>query len=284
LNANLTLSADRVTLGAEPYSDFQARVLANDGKLIVNPLRLTSPQGAVVAALTLDAGIDPPSAAVTVRSPALSANRLATLLGYQGGATGALQIDAQLTGTGDTPQALAASLGGHLGVTMVDGSVTDTVLNALFSNALSTAGIPLPGGSSDVRCFAGRAEFTHGQGRISALSLDTSSVSVDGDGTIDLATEELGLHLRPIARLGGTGVAAPVSVTGPLGQLKVALDPAPNGRVSLTIGGPPPSDDSCIAQLSAARGGMAGPMPSVAAPQPGKKKKKPIDLLQGLFH
>jgi AsmA protein len=283
-DANLTVSADRVKLDGENYSDLQAHVLANDGKLIVNPLRLTSPQGAIVGAFTLDEGVDPPSVALTVRSPSLSAARVAAALGEAGGATGTIQIDAQLSGAGDTPRALAASLTGHLGITMVDGTITDTAVSALFANALSTAGVPMGDGSSDVRCFAMRSDFYHGAGRVRALSLDTSHMSVDGDGVLDLGAETMALHLRPIVRIGGTGVAAPVSVTGPFSDLKPALDPMANGRVGITIGGPRPNDESCVAQLALARGGMPGPMPSLAAPMPGVKKKKPIDLLQGLFH
>ncbi len=283
-DANLTLSADRVTVGGETYSDLQAHLLANDGKLILNPLRLTAPQGAIVGGLSLDAGIEPPAVSITLRSPSLSAARLAALLGYAGGATGTVQVDARLSGTGDTPRALAGSLTGHLGLTMVDGSVTETVLQGLLANALDTAGVPAGEGSSAVRCFAGRAEFMAGKGTLQALALDTSRLSVDGDGSFDLGTETAALHLRPIVRVGGTGVAAPVSVSGPFSALKAGLDPVLGGRVGLTIGGPPPNDDGCIAQLSLARGGMPGPMPSVEAPEPAKKKKKPVDLLRGLFH
>jgi AsmA protein len=284
-DGNLTVSADRITAGGENFSDLQAHVLANDGKLIINPLRVTSVQGAIIGAFSLDAGIDPPAVSVSLRSPSLSAARLASLAGYPGGATGTVQVDARFSGTGDTPRALAATLTGHLGLTMVDGSITETLLNAMFANALGTAGVPQGEGSSDVRCFAGRAEIIGGKARIDALSLDTSRLSVDGDGTIDFNDEMVALHLRPILRVGGTAVAAPVTVSGPLSALKPALDPVlGGGRVGFTIGGAPPSDDSCIAQLSLARGGLAGPMPSVQAPVPGKKKKKPIDLLQGLFH
>jgi hypothetical protein len=66
--------------------------------------------------------------------------------------------------------------------------------------------------------------------------------------------------------------------------LKAALDPVMGGgRVGITIGGPGPSDSSCVALLAVARGGMPGPMPSLASPEPGKKHKKPIDLLQQLL-
>lgn len=286
-DGDLTISADKITLGGEHYSDLQTHLLATDGRIIVNPFRMTASQGAIIGALTIDAGVDPPTVALSLRSPALSAARAADLIGYQGGATGTLQVDAQLNAAGDTTRLLAASLGGHLGVAMVDGTVTDTLLQGLFASALSTAGVPMSGGNNAVRCLAARADFYRGNGRFRALALDTGRMSLDGDGTVDLPDQTLALHLRPIVGVGGTGVAAPVSVTGSFDALRATLDPIMSGgRVGITIGGPGPNANGCIASLSIARGGMAGPMPAVGAP-PGAqpvKKKKPLDLLQGLFH
>jgi hypothetical protein len=74
---------------------------------------------------------------------------------------------------------------------------------------------------------------------------------------------------------------------GSFGHLQASLDPAMGGgRFGLTIGGPAPNDDACIAKLAEARGGLPGPLPVInAAPQASNgKKKKPIDLLRGLFH
>ena len=57
--------------------------------------------------------------AVTLRSPSISAAAAAGLLGHPGEASGVMQVDAQLSGTGQTLPALEASLNGHLGVAMV---------------------------------------------------------------------------------------------------------------------------------------------------------------------
>jgi AsmA protein len=286
-NADLTLAAGTLTAGGQKYHDLNARLLANDGKIILNPLRVSAPQGVVIGGLTLDASIDPVPVSMTLRSPSMSAAGIAALLGYAGGATGTVQVDAALNGSGNTPAALASSLSGHLGLTMVNGTVTDALLQNGLGGALAAAGIPAVGGSADVRCFALLTDFHNGQGSVEALALDTSRMSLDGDGSVDLGAETVSLHLRPTVQLGGTGVAAPVSLRGSFGNLKASLDPAMGGgRFGLTIGGAGPSDDACVAKLAEARGGMPGPLPVVnAAPEPSNgKKKKPIDLLRGLFH
>jgi AsmA protein len=196
-----------------------------------------------------------------------------------------LQVDAQLNSAGASPHALAAALDGHLGLSMVNGSVSDALLQTMLGSALSRAGVPSFGGDVPVRCFASRTDFTHGVGHVRVLSLDTPQMTLGGDGDIDLGGETVALHLRPTVRVGGTGIAAPVSLTGGFGDMKAALDPVlGGGRVGITIGGPAPNDYACAGQLGIARGGMPGPMPAIGRPANNPSIKKPIDLLRGLFH
>jgi AsmA protein len=283
-DADLTLSADRLVWAGDTYHDLQAHLLAQSGKVILNPFRVTAPQGVMIGTLSLDASVSPPPVAFTLRAPSMSAAKLAAALGYEGGASGQVQVDAALNGAGDTPHALAASASGHVGLTMVNGQFTDALFQNAFGSALNAAGVPPLSGSSDVRCLALRADLSHGQGRIDALALDTSRLALTGTGSFDLDAETVDLHLKPVVRIGGTGVAAPVSLTGGFLDLKAAADPVMGGgRYGLTIGGPAPDDGACVADLAEARGGMPGPLPTLQAEAHGPKKK-PVDLLRGLFH
>jgi uncharacterized protein involved in outer membrane biogenesis len=285
VDADLTLSAERLTAAGDTYRDLQAHLLANGGKLVLNPFRVTAPQGIMIGALTVDASADPPPVALTLRAPSMSAAKLAALLGYPGGASGQVQVDAQLSGQGDTPHELAASASGHIGLTMVNGQFTDALFQNAFGSALATSGVPPLSGSTDVRCLALRTRLSHGQGEVQALALDTQRLSMTGSGSFDLGAETLALHLKPTLRIGGTGIASPVSLTGGFTSLKASADAGmAGGRFGLTIGGPPPNDNACVAALPQARGGMPGPMPSAAPAASSGPHKKPIDLLRGLFH
>ncbi len=282
-DADLTLNAARLTMGGETYRDLQAHLFASGGKLVLNPARVTAPGGVMIGALTLDAGIDPSPVALTLRAPSMSASRVAGLLGFPGGANGQMQVDAQLSGVGDTPHALAASANGHVGLAMVNGQFTEALFQNPVGTALTSAGVPPLSGSSDVRCLALRAHIRQGQGSVEALALDTSRLSLTGTGSFDLDAETVALHLKPVLRIGGTGVASPVSLTGGFESLQAKPDAAmEGGRFGLTIGGPAPDDNACVAALPQARGGMPGPLPTVAA-APSGPHKKPIDLLRGLF-
>jgi AsmA protein len=284
-DGDLTLTLDHMTMAGEAYRDVSLKMAATGGRVVVNPLRMTAPQGILIGGLTVDASADPPQVALTFRSPGLSAAKVSDLLGYPGGARGALQVDAQLSSAGASPHALAAALDGHLGLSLVNGTVSDDLLQTMLGSALSRAGVPAFGGDVAVRCFAARTDFAHGIGRVRTLALDTPQMAMGGDGDVDLGGETVALHLRPVVRLGGTGVAAPVSLTGGFGDLKAALDPVlGGGRVGISIGGPAPSGEACASKLALARGGMPGPMPAVSRAPSNSPIKKPVDLLRGLFH
>jgi len=284
-DGDLSLTLDRMTLGGDAYRDVSLKMVAAGGRVVVNPLRMTAPQGILIGGLTVDASAEPPQVALTFRSPGLSAAKVSSLLGDPGGANGVLQVDAQLSSAGVSPHALAGALDGHLGLSLVNGSVSGDLLQTMLGGALSQAGVPALGGDVPVRCFAARADFSHGAGRVRTLALDTPQMAMDGDGDIDLGAETVALHLRPMVRIGGTGVAAPVALTGGFGDLKAALDPVlGGGRVGISIGGPAPISDACAGKLALARGGMPGPMPAASRGPSNTPIKKPIDLLRGLFH
>jgi AsmA protein len=288
-DANLSITAGQVTLGGQHYQDMEAHLELVDGKLAINPFRAQAPEGPIIGGASIDASSDQPPVAVSLRSPSISARALAGALGYPDQAGGTLQVDAQLSGIGQTADAIEATLNGHLGLALVNGQIDNALIQALIGAALDTAGVPsLGSGNSQVRCFAMRVDFAGGIGRVVALAADTSRLSLDGDGTVDLSGRSLDLHLRPQVKLGPTELSAPVSLQGPFGTVRAALDPVMSGgRVGLEIGGAAPSS-GCIDKLAVARNGLGGPVPQALPPAPDSgfrlKIKKPKDLLQGLFH
>ena len=288
-DADLNLTVGDLNVAGKRYGDIQAHLQLLDGKLALNPFRAMAPEGAITGGASIDASSDVPPVAVTLRSPSISAAAVAAAFGYPDTATGTMQVDAQLSGVGQTVQALQDTLTGHLGLAMVNGTVEDSLVEALIGSALDTAGIQSFGsGTSQVRCFALKIDFQHGQGSFRALAADTSRLVLDGTGQLDLTTQSADLHLRPRVRLGPTEVAAPVSLRGPFGQMRASLDPVMGGgRFGLTIGSAPAASSSCVSRLAVARGGLGGPIPVQANVSDSTAPlviRKPRDLLKGLFH
>ena len=80
------------------------------------------------------------------------------------------------------------------------------------------------GGTSEIRCFALRMDAQRGVGTLRTLALSSTLLTLDGGGSVNLGEETLALHLRPQARIGGTGLILPLRVTGPIRSPGVAMD------------------------------------------------------------
>jgi AsmA protein len=272
-----------------------------DGRLALDPVAAMLAGGKLAGHLLVDARPAEPPVALLLRAPGLPAAELAAMLGEPPEFQGAVDVDADLRAAGRTPNALATSLSGHLGVAMVDGAIDNRLISGTLGQVLQRARLPditARPGQLPVRCLALRLELTRGVGQATALLLDTPLFYIQGGGSIDLGQETLALRLRPLARLGGTGVIVPLRVAGPMVAPKVEEDIAgaageaagavegrqggPLGLVIGALGGDGMMQggggDACPAQLAAARGGASGAAP--AAPPPPMKPPKPADLLR----
>ncbi len=281
-DADLQVSIGALHAGGADYHNAAGHLGLNDGALAVSPFAIIAPEGPIALSASADARAEPPPVAIALQSGGFSIDALLQALGLPGGSSGAAELDLALHAAGDTPHALAASLTGHAGVALVNGAIANAALAAVLGDALKSAGLGLePGGQSAVRCLALRLDARAGQVTVSALKLDTSRLSLEGGGTADLAAETLALQLRPVLRLGGTGVAAPLRLGGTLLHPAVGMespDGAP-GRSGFTIGGLSAPAEDCGPELTAARDGRAGPMPTTVA----SKSVKPADLLRSLL-
>lgn len=272
-DAQATL-ADLWAGGAE-WREVKAHLVLKDGRLSLDPVSMQAPGGAVTGKLSADATQASPPVALTIHAPALALHALLAALGLPPVASGNLQLDADLRGAGDTPHALASTLDGHLGAALVDGEISNRLVAIVLGEALRSADIPVdPGaGRTPLRCLALRADATHGVATLDRFALDTSKLQVQGEGRIDLGTEALDLQLRPLLRLGGTGVAVPVHLGGTLLAPTAQLaHMGAEGRVGAIIGalagaGAGVADDACAPALVAARGGQPGPAPAQPAPR-----------------
>jgi uncharacterized protein involved in outer membrane biogenesis len=253
---------------------------------------------------------------VTLRlsSPSLALGPIFAAIGKPDYVNGNVEVNANLSGAGATPHAIAASLNGTLGVAMANATVDNRLLGSTLGsvlrdvNALDLVG---RGGSSEVQCFAARLDASRGIATVQSLALSSSLITMVGSGSIDLRNETLDLHLRPEARVAGTQIIVPVRVTGSLRAPNTASDVAgavasnagsvvgsllgnatPLGLLSGALGGPKLLGGSegvdCGSALAMARGQAAPaaqPAPTAPARQPEPKPKlpNPAQLLRRLF-
>lgn len=304
-DADLRLKIGTLRIGGVDYRDIAGHLTLAAGKLSVDPFGGQLPAGRLEGRFTADGSQANPPVSLVLRGPGLQLGPLLVLLGLPAEARGAVDVDADLRGTGQSAHALAASADGHLGVALVNGEIENRLLSATLGQVLQHARLPdltARPGATPVRCFALRLDAQHGIAEVKALLLDTNLFYLEGNGSLNLADETLALRLRPLARLGGTGVIVPLKVQGSFRNPKVEVDAAGaaseaagiaaqasrNPQLGIIIGAlggdrmvRGAGADDCAAQLAIARGGRAGPAPA-AAPAPAEKPKapKPADILR----
>jgi AsmA protein len=304
-----SLHAHGVTL-----QQVQAHLLIQDGRARLDPFAAQMPGGPVTLRAAADLTTTPPTVQLAAQSPGLD---LAPLLAAFGQApppspplaTGTLGLDADLRGHGADLRAVAGSAHGHLGLSVVRGTLAGSLLEKLPADLRRL----LPGGAAGrdipLRCLALRFQAEDGMAQSRALLLDTALGRLGGEGGVNLKTEALAFRLLPDIRVAGIELRAPVNVAGTMRAPRIGVSPeaaiagglgaflslqnsADRGLQALAgaLGGGAGLPD-CEAQLAIARGGQPGPAPAAAPPPPPIQPSAPAqalpapaqELLRGLF-
>lgn len=318
-DGNVELTIGQLMYDGATYDAITAHGLLRKGVLTVRPISAELPGGSVSGTLDVNAMANPPTIHVTEAAPAFRLAPLLTVLGLPNAAGATVQLYADLSGAGNTPRGVAATLNGRLGISSVNGEIDGALLDRLFGPTLAAAGLPgsVVGsqGPVEMRCFAGRIDAKNGLASVRALTLDSSRLYLTGTGTIDLGAERLNLILRPQMQLDGGNAPVPVALSGDFAHPRTGL--APPGAYGQTLASlaqqlgrnhgtvlgrfaqqlgltpPPPDPQSCVGALALARMGHPGPAPAAAtvpppssgAPAQGQSGNSgPQNLLRSLFH
>jgi hypothetical protein len=289
LNVDVTLRAGEMLLPWLSAGDVNLHAWCRNGHLIVD--RLT----AAVAGGRLEGGLDlcarDSTATVTVRMKCdgCRARRIITALGGPPVLQGVVEADIDLSGRGKSIAGLMAHLEGTSVVIVKRGRVAQAGIQMIaggYSSSIGRLINPFSGESSHTRvnCFVGGFIIRNGIAETTALVMDTDSMSVVGDGRINLRNEALDLYLRPFPKGGlgseGTGrvtlslsgFSKPLKITGTLSRPVLTVDPTKSALVvgkvvgSMMLFGPAgvavaciqrgsDGEDLCLAAVEAARKG-----------------------------
>lgn len=307
-DAALDIAVAELILGGVTYRDGLASLRLEDGRLEIAPLALSLPGGRLAGRLAADATAEPPRLAATLRHEGAGLDLRPLMQGFRvpGQASGFLELDADLAGTGSNLRAVAASLGGHFGLALADGQVDGRVLDRLGGELRRLLLPSLPEGGIALRCVALRLGLRDGMARPQAMLAETAVADVVGSGEINLGEERLALRLLPEVRLGGVGITAPVLIGGTFAAPSYRLDQARVPEAAAGIlsdlmaqqmesqgalgalaqqlaGRPSGSRPDCAQQLAVVRGGRAGPLPAERPQRVAPRPVNPADILRGLL-
>jgi AsmA family protein len=177
----------------------------------------------------------------------LDVSHLMRASGYQG--AGALNGSARVVGTGRSIGEMLGSANGTASLWMAGGDLSKLLVD-LAGLRLGSALFSLLGQArrTRVECFVADLALRRGVLSTRAMLLETEETVIQGDGTVDLASERVDVRLRTESKHITVGVLpAPLLVSGTLKDPRAAPDP----------------------KASAGRGGLAGALAALPTIQLG---------------
>jgi len=152
-------------------------------------------------------------------------------------------LDMDISGRGDSPAELMAALNGKVNVVLGTGRINNKYIDVLGADLATVAFRLFNPGKADeaytkINCFVSRFDIKDGIADSTALVFDTDLMSVAGEGTINLKTEELDFSMKPSPKKGvgvsGVGklsmnvgeLAKPLKLSGTLAKPGLSIDPA----------------------------------------------------------
>ncbi len=226
-NADIGLSVADLHASNTDIKSLAVHAALTDGKLTVDKLSATLPEGAMSGTTIVNAAADPPTVQFRLHAPGLALKTLLAALDAQPMATGNLEVDANLSGSGATPHAIASTLDGTMGLAVAGGTLDNRVMGSVLGRvleAINVLDLVGKGGTSELRCFAAKIDAHNGVATVNPLALGSSLLTMTGDGSANLGAETLDMSLKPQVRVATSNLILPVKVTGPIRNPSATVD------------------------------------------------------------
>lgn len=295
VDLDLTLSIRKLTGLAIPVDAVEARVSLNNGTLAVEPFGVSIAGSPVDGEFHLNARRAPPSLRLAARADGFDLGRLLAEAGVTDLVEGQANASANLTGTGQSVDALMAGLNGDVRIVSGSGRLRTRAFDAAVAGASVLLGTLFSGRRqwTVVNCAIASVGIEEGRATSRAALIDTEYSTVTASGTADLGSETLDLVVEPRAKSATLTVAVPVHVQGSFTEPRFLPDP---GATLRKLGGiaavalfPPAAivglgelgggDNECLKGAAAREAGTSEQLRAASPEASGRKLK---DNLEGI--
>ena len=205
----------------------QFKIFAQSGELKISPARLVYPKGE----LNFDIGLDlreQPKLRLEANgknlNPWLTLDMAAP--SANAGFDTNLDVEVKVTSSGSSEKELAANLQGEIYVNMKNGKMRRSLLDLVFLDFIGWT-VTKIGSEKEVDVECGVADYSIKDGILNTkgLFIDTKSITIAGEGTIDLASEKIDYVFLPKKKSALIKSADPVNIKGPLNNPSVTTMP-----------------------------------------------------------
>jgi AsmA family protein len=199
MDADVRFAGKRIEAKKElPIRDLSTHLTMKNGVLMLDPLRFGVAGGDMDAHVTLDGSRDPMRGKMRVSVRRAQLKELFPTVALMQTSLGQINGDAALSGNGNSVAKLLGSSDGEVKLLVDNGQVSKLLLEEAGLNLANIAKLKLFGDEPvKINCAAADFNARDGLWRSRLFLIDTETTTIDVDGTINLATEQLDLTLHP---------------------------------------------------------------------------------------
>jgi AsmA family protein len=228
VDGDISLSAGVLRArGGLELTDVDVRAALKGGLLAIEPLSAKLSGGTVSGMLRLDGRQTPPNFALRLDAGDVDYGQLLADMNIAEGIAGSLGATVDVRGAGASPRAIATSLNGRVEVIGGEGRIDSKLLGAADTGVLDMFS---RWGDAEkdlqLNCAVVRLPVQEGVAASEAILLDTGTVTVGGEGRMDLRDETLDFRVTPQAKQASLlSLAVPFRIAGTLRQPEIGPDP-----------------------------------------------------------
>ena len=224
IDADLEWSVERMIAGDLEIRDIAAELRIQNGQLNLDVAKAVAWDGWWGGRIVADGQLSPMAVGLDITVGQLDLDAMMRHWGAEGALAGRMDGALTLHGRGDTVRALLDTANGQIALDVGEGRInngyTDLLGRSLLSAVLPDGGEPV----THVNCAVGRFDVAEGVARSSALLVDTSRVTVGGEGAVDFGGKRLDFLLNPRTKdVNLLALVAPVRIDGAFGEIRVSL-------------------------------------------------------------
>jgi AsmA protein len=224
-----------------PLENLSTRIQMRDAVLMLDPLEFGTAGGKLAGPIRLDGRESPIRADAKIRVQDLQLSKLFPTIEVSRASVGAVSGLIDLTGAGNSVAKMIGSANGKLGVYVDSGRVSKLVMEMVALDLWNLAKVAIQGDEPvEIRCAIADFDVKDGLLRANALVLDTSVMSITGEGTINLRDETINLKIVPHPKARSlASLRSPLYIAGTFSRPQVSRDVrriAEKGAGALVLG------------------------------------------------
>jgi AsmA family protein len=247
LDADVTFNAAHIVHPVSvPIDALSTHLLLDDGLLRLDPLHLDVAGGTLDGHVRVDRGAVPMRTETDLRARHLQLKQLFPTFQPMNSSFGEINGDATLNARGNSIASLLGDANGDLKLLMNDGAISKTLLETAGLNVANVVIGKLFGDKTvKINCAAVDLDGTDGLFTSRLFVFDTSDATINVDGTINFANEQLNLNVTPHTKgMRIFSLRSPLYVKGTMKNPDVGVHTGPlllrgGGALALGILAPP---------------------------------------------